>query len=197
MSPAGPGTTCSAGARVDTFSAPGISYGSMLTLDLARLHREKHLPVEASIPSEADLWQGSELRFDGPVEVKGTASLTAEGGVVVRGQWTASLAYECGRCLDPITHPMERELTLVYMPSEGWEADDPDVRVMGYNARTLELSDAVREEVLLEAPRYLLPPENEDGRCQLCDRPTETFGHEPEDEAGDPRWSKLRALDRE
>lgn len=169
----------------------------MLTLDLARLHREKHVSVEATIPSEADLWQDSELRFDGPVRVSGTASLTAEGGVVVRGQWAASLSYECGRCLDPITQPMERELTLVYMPSEDWVADDPDIRVMGQGARTLELSDAVREEVLLEAPRYLLPPEKKDGRCQLCDRPTETFEHASEDEAGDPRWAKLRALERE
>lgn len=169
----------------------------MLTLDLPRLHRERTVPVEASIPAEADLWQGSELSFDGPVQVGGTASLTAEGGVVVRGRWTASLQYECARCLDPLVRDMEREVTLVYMPSEGWEADDPDIRIMGYNARTLDLSDAIREEVLLEAPRYFLPPAKEDGRCEVCDRPTDRFGHAPEADAGDPRWSKLRALERE
>ena len=169
----------------------------MLTLDLVRLHRERSFPVDGSVPADAGLWAGSELHFVRPVEVRGTASLTAEGGVVVRGTWETEVEYECGRCLDSVPRSVSEDLTLVYVPSEGWESDDPDVRTIGYNARTLDLTEALREEVLLELPRYYLPPAMDDGRCSVCERPTSEFEKRPEQEVSDPRWSKLKALESE
>ncbi|MGI9625578.1 MAG: YceD family protein [Longimicrobiales bacterium] len=165
----------------------------MLTLDLVRLQREKKLEVEDQVPGDSEIWAGSELAFDGPVRVEGTASRTPEGGVVFRGSWEANLRYDCGRCTEPLVHTARRELTLVYMPSEGWEAEDPEVRTINYNDRTLDLTETIREEVLLEVPRYLVPPTDNDGRCAKCSIPIDEFGLETKAETDDPRWAKLKA----
>ncbi|GEM_PF-3252966 len=151
--------------------------------------------MRASIPPDEELWTDSGLTFSGAVEVDGAAALTAEGGVVVRGSWKAPVLYECGRCLEAVDVAVERPLTLLYAPSGGWEAEDPDVRTIGYQQITLDLEEAIREEVLLEIPRYFLPVEK-DGRCTECGDPVERFRSPPEEpESGtDPRWAVLEAL---
>jgi uncharacterized metal-binding protein YceD (DUF177 family) len=151
--------------------------------------------VRASIAPDEELWSDSGLRFSGAVEVDGSAALTAEGGVVVRGSWKAPVLYDCGRCLEALHVAVERPLTLLYVPSGGWEAEDPDVRTIGYQQTTLDLREAIREEVLLEVPRYVLPIEKE-GRCTECGEPVERFRTVPEEpESGaDPRWAALKAL---
>jgi uncharacterized metal-binding protein YceD (DUF177 family) len=166
-----------------------------LRIDLLRLRRSRASAVRASIAPDEELWTDSGLRFSGPVEVDGSAALTAEGGVVVRGSWKAPVLYECGRCLDAFDVAVERPLTLLYVPSGGWETENPDVRTIGYQQTTLDLREAIREEVLLEVPRYFLPVEKK-GRCTECGDPVERFRMGPEEpESGtDPRWAALKAL---
>lgn len=93
-------------------------------------------------------------------------------------------------------------MNLLYMPRDSWESgepSDPDVRILDDRATTLDLKDAIREEVLLEAPRYVLPAEGDDGRCVECSRPVERFRRRPnhEETGADPRWAALRALQSE
>ena len=170
----------------------------MLTLDLVRLRQERTLPVEASVDADADLWAGSGLQFQGPVEIRATAQMTADGGVLIRGQWDAAVRYECGRCLEPLDMGGGHEFSLLYMPADGWVSDDdPDVWTVGSGERTLDFSEAFREEVLLELPRYVLPEEDEEGRCSSCGKPTDGFRQEQDQSGSDPRWAKLKALESE
>lgn len=169
----------------------------MLTLDLVRLRQERTLPVEAAVDADADLWTGSGLTFQGPVEIEATAQVTADGGVLIRGHWGAGVRYECGRCLDPLVVSGRHELSLLYMPADGWDSDDPDVRTVGPGERTLDFSGAFREEVLLELPRYVLPEEDEEGRCSSCGKPTDGFRQKRDHTGSDPRWAKLKALESE
>ena len=129
----------------------------------------------------------------------GAASTTADGGVVVRGSWNAAVAHECGRCLEELRLAVQRPMNIVYMPPDHWDSDgpdDPDVRLLHARATTLDLKEAIREEVLLEAPRYVLPTEDEDGRCVECGDPVERFRPEPSEATtdADPRWAALRSL---
>lgn len=167
----------------------------MLQIDLSRLRRKRNATVQAAIAPDAEIWSGSELRFSGAVEVAGTVALTAEGGVVVQGSWKAPVEYDCGRCLKALEVTFERPLTLVFVPGGGWEVSDPDVRTIGYNDMTLDLKDAIREEVVLEIPRYFVPAQNR-GRCERCGQSAERFAGVPEQPEArpDPRWSALRAL---
>ncbi len=167
----------------------------MLQIDLSRLRRRRKATVQAAIAPDAEIWNGSELRFSGAVEVAGTVAVTAEGGVVVQGSWKAPVEYDCGRCLAALEVTYDRPLTLLYAPGGGWEASDPDVRTIGYNDTTLDLQEAIREEVVLEIPRYFIPAQD-GGRCERCGHPAEQFAGIPErsEARPDPRWSALRAL---
>ena len=167
----------------------------MLQIDLLRLRRARTLAFTGTVTPESEIWTDSELEFSGAVEVRASAALTAEGGVVVRGSWRAPVLYECGRCLKELDIAIERPLALLYVTGEEWEGTDPDVRTMGYQDRTLDLGDAIREEVLLEVPRYHLP-EDQDGRCTECGDSVERYSYVAEEprEGTDPRWSALKAL---
>lgn len=167
----------------------------MVRIDLLRLRRRGTLALAGSIPSHSELWAGSGLRFAEAVEVGGTAALTPAGGVVVRGSWRALLVYECGRCLDDLQVALERPATLVFAPARSWEASDPEVRIIGDRETVLDLRDAIREEIVLEAPRYHTAGE-EDGSCVSCGLPTgeHTSGPREAGDGVDPRWAALKAL---
>lgn len=168
----------------------------MLRVDLLHLRRSRKLDLSASIESDHEIWTGSELKFTDPVQVTGSVAATAGGGVVVRGFWKAPMCYDCGRCLRELRLEVKRPLTLVYVPAEGWEVSDPGVRTLGVRETTLDLTEAIREEIVLEVPRYLVPREQEDGRCTECGDPVKRFSR-AEEEFGsgiDPRWSALKAL---
>ena len=167
----------------------------MLQIDLWRLRRVRTLALDGAVTPESRLWTDSELDFSGAVEVTASAALTADGGVVVRGSWRAPVRYECGRCLKELDIAIERPLEFLYMAGEEWEGTDPEVRTLGYGDGTLDLRDAIREEVLLEVPRYHLP-DDEAGCCTECGDPVERYRYVAEEprEGTDPRWSALKAL---
>ncbi len=156
------------------------------------------MTVNAAIAPESEIWTDSELRFSGAVEVSASAALAAEGGVVVRGFWRAPVHYECGRCLRDLHVAVERPLTFVYVTGEEREADDPDVRTMDRRQSVLDLEEAIREDVLLEVPRYHLPGD-ETGRCTACGDAVERFRYVAEEsrKGTDPRWSALKALQKQ
>lgn len=167
----------------------------MVQIDLLRLRQCGTAALAGSIPSDSELWDGSGLRFSRPVEVAGSAAPAVGGGVVVQGSWRALLVYECGRCLDDLQVAVERPLVLLFVQDGSREAADPDVRVIDRRERLLDLQDAIREEIVLEAPRYYTADE-EDGRCTRCGSPVEEYrsgprGSEPD---ADPRWAALKAL---
>lgn len=166
----------------------------MVQIDLLRLRQCGTQPLTGSIAPDSELWDDCGLRFAGPVEVQGSASLAAGGGIVVQGSWRAPLVYECGRCLDDLQVAVERSLTLLFTPDGSWEAPDPDVRVIDGRETVLDLRDAIREEIVLEAPRYYTAGE-EDGRCTQCGAPATEYRSEPKGPGTmDPRWAALKVL---
>lgn len=170
----------------------------MLTLDLARLEREGTLPVEADVPADHPLWEGSGLQFDGPLQVRLRATFAGTGEIVVRGRLRGTLDMECRRCLDPVPVPLDEAVTFVFAPSDELEpGDESDVRPLAPRASTLDLSDAIREELILGTDRYVVCDEACKGLCPVCgvNRNQETC--ECTLDEADPRWDALRALKNE
>jgi len=170
----------------------------MLRLDLARLGREGSVLVDAEIPADDPVWEGLEVAFAGPVAVHLRATQAGSGEIVVRGTVRGDLRQECRRCLEPVPGSLSQELTMVFAPSdsEGRE-DDGDVRPLAAHAAELDLSDPVREEVILAIEAFVVCDPDCKGLCPRCgvNRNTETCSCTSEE--SDPRWDALRALKEE
>lgn len=169
----------------------------MLTIDLVRLDREKTVEVDAAIPPDDPLWEGTGLDLVVPLEVEATASLAGSGEIVVRGRVRGRLRQECRRCLAEVTTAVDEELTLVFTPRDelaGSGEDDPELRVIEPSAAEIELGEAIREELILEIDPYVVC----DTACKgLCPRCGVNLNEEECDctlEEPDPRWDALRSL---
>jgi uncharacterized protein len=78
--------------------------------------------------------------------------------------------------------------------TEDEQADDPAVYVIPPRSRTLDLSGAVREELILAVPDYLLCREDCAGLCPHCGKDLNEGPHECAGRSTDPRWAALEAL---
>jgi uncharacterized protein len=170
----------------------------MLRLDLARLGREGTLGVDIRVPADDPMWHGLEVKFAGPVAIRVKASYAGSGEVVVRGSVEAELVQACRRCLEPVPGALREELTLVFAPEDADSAeDDGDVRPFREDAAALDLTDPVREELVLAIEPYVVCDPDCRGLCPRCgaNRNTETCSCTVEE--NDPRWDVLRALKEE
>ena len=170
----------------------------MLRLDLARLGREGSVSVDARVPAENALWEGVEVTFDGPVAVHLTASYAGSGEVVVRGSLGANLAQECRRCLEPVSGRFDEDVTMVFVPSdEPGVEEDGDVRLFDAGSGDLDLSEAVREEIVLAIDPYVVCDPECRGLCPKCGTNLNHGTCSCTTEEADPRWDALRALKEE
>jgi uncharacterized protein len=164
----------------------------MLRLDLARLEREGSLYVQADVPANDPLWEGTGLTFVAPVSVSLKALIAGSGEIVVRGRVRGVVRSECRRCLDPVQTQVDEELTIVYAPEDMLAGDEVDVRPIPARARELDLGEAVREELILDVDLLVLCKPDCRGLCPRCGA---NWNQQKCDcVAGelDPRWDVLR-----
>ena len=167
----------------------------MLRVDLGRLAREGTVLVEAQVPADDGLWQGGEFRWSGPVDVRLRASYAGTGEVVVRGRVRGRLAQECRRCLRPVMEEFDDELTLVFVSdASGEDTDEGDAFVFDPVRGSLDLGDAVREEVTLAMNPYVVCDPACRGLCPRCGANLNEGSCDCAEKEVDPRWEALRAL---
>jgi uncharacterized protein len=167
----------------------------MLRVDLGRLAREGSVLVEAQVPPDDGLWADSEIRWRGPVDVRLRASYAGSGEVVVRGTVRGQLELECRRCLRPVVQELDDELTLVFVSgATGEDTDEGDAFVFDPSNRALDLSDAVREEVILAVSPYVVCDPDCRGLCPRCGANLNEGPCDCAAEEVDSRWEALRAL---
>jgi uncharacterized protein len=164
----------------------------MLRLDLARLEREGSVQIRAEIPADDPLWEGSGITFATPLAVNLRAQAAGSGEIVVRGQAEGVIASECRRCLEPVRTEVVEELTLVYAPEDLLSGDEADVRPIPARARELDLSEAVREELILNLDPFVLCDPECKGLCPKCGVNRNHQTCECVGEELDPRWDVLR-----
>ncbi len=166
----------------------------MLSLDLGRLGREGSVLVEARLPTDTPLWDESGIEWAGPVEVRLKASHAGTGEVVVRGVLEGSLLQVCRRCLEPVPGRFEHAVTLVFLSSDtpGVE-DDGSTHVFDAGAE-FDMSNAVREELVLALDKYVVCDPDCRGLCPTCGVNRNSDSCSCTVEEDDPRWEALGAL---
>ena len=164
----------------------------MLKVDLGQLGREGTVSVEAQLAPDAEIWSDTDLAWSGNVEARFRASLAGTGELVARGSVEGTLAQECRRCLEAVSTPFEGELTLVFVSEESELGDS------GYafdeGSSELDLSDAVREEVLLAVDPYVLCTPECKGLCPQCGTNLNLSKCGCERDFVDPRLAGLKSL---
>ncbi|MGH7528802.1 MAG: YceD family protein [Gemmatimonadales bacterium] len=163
----------------------------MLRVDLREL---THGPMDTGgeIAPGDPLLAGLDVTLAAPVQVHGRLQATGEDRYYWHGTLRTSVQAECRRCLVPVTVPVTAEVSALFTrdPDSG---DDPDAYPLAPDATEIDLGPAVREELLLSAPRYVVCGDECKGLCPQCgtDLNTGACGCVP---SVDPRWQPLRSL---
>jgi uncharacterized metal-binding protein YceD (DUF177 family) len=78
----------------------------------------------------------------------------------------------CDRCLETFELPFEKDFELVFVQKSGREGNFDNDYVKIYNPfmRSIDITEDVREFVLLGIPMKKLPGEKLDGTCSWCGR---------------------------
>lgn len=105
---------------------------------------------------------GDPVRFT-DVAVKGIFVGSGET-VSLEADVTATVSSRCARCLTEVTRPIAAEMRAEF----AHEPDPEDPDQYGFEASTLELTDAIRDALVLELPLRFLCTEDCKGLCPQC-----------------------------
>ncbi len=166
----------------------------MLRVDLARLDRLGSERIDVDLGPAEPLWADVGIEPATGFEVHLEAR-RAGPDVVVRGSVKGQVRGECRRCLAETRSGIEETVLLVFRAGiDAAQAEEQEVHVLPDAGRELDLTDALRQTLILAAPRYALCREACRGRCQACgvDLNVATCGCTQT--VGDERWAALRRL---
>jgi uncharacterized protein len=163
----------------------------MLRVDLRELARG---PVETrgELKQDDPVLEGTEITLKEPVAVGGRLHSIGDGRFYWQGTARAAVKGECRRCLTPVTPPLSLEIGALF--TQDPEAlDDPDAYPVAPDATEIDVTPAVREELVLAAPRYALCREDCKGLCPQCGKDLNAgpCGCVP---IVEERWQPLKAL---
>lgn len=163
----------------------------MLEIDLRDATRG---PVETlgELAGDDPLLAGLHQRLSAPVGVTGRLQPAGRGRFYWQGTLTTVVAGECRRCLAAVTLPVRADVGALFVQGAG-AADDPDTYPVPPDATVVDLRPAVREELLLAVPEYLLCRDDCRGLCPQCGKDLNT-GPCGCGRATDPRWQALADL---
>jgi len=161
----------------------------MLEVDLAQVMQG---PVDtvAELPAADRLFEGLEFPPGDLVRVKGRLQSTGEGRYFWRATIATAVAAECRRCLAPVRLAVAAQVEALFTEAADAE-EDPAVYPIPHRATHVDLKPALREELILAVPKYVLCREDCRGLCPRCGADLNAGPCECPP-AGDPRWESLR-----
>jgi uncharacterized metal-binding protein YceD (DUF177 family) len=180
-----------------------------MRLDISDVLREvgKMLPYDIVEPPLVD----EDVECTKPILGRVTFNNTG-GTLLVRGQADTTVALACSRCAQYFERPVHlnleeqfelrhesagpRTLKTVTIVDE----DASPVAGKLFDGHVFDLTEMLRQYILLDQPTRPLPPEDKDGRCSHCHRTTQEvlsqLAQEPEGESDpvNPAFAKLNQL---
>ena len=163
----------------------------MLKVSLTALDRGE-VVVREQIPQDDPMWEGAGLTLAAPLDVDLTARSVGEG-VFVRGRLRTTVRQACRRCLTSVEQPVDDVVDLFFEPLTP-EDEDADGEVYPLPARgdELDLREAVREQLLLRAPEFVLCSEACRGLCPTCGTDLNTSPCDCVPETAASPWDALK-----
>jgi uncharacterized protein len=135
-----------------------------------------------------------ETALVGPVRL-----MHSQGGVLVQGNLHTEVTLSCSRCLQPVLVPLGVEIEEVFtsttdvLTGKPLPVEEEDRALWVDERHILDLSEVLRQAVLLELPMHVLCSDECRGLCPSCGQNLNegTCDCAPEP---DPRWSVLLNL---
>jgi uncharacterized protein len=166
----------------------------MLRVDLRELARKNRLLIDQEIAPDDPIWADSGVELAKPLVVRLEAQQVGRD-VVVRGELEGTVALFCRRCLAPVEADVDEEVSLVYRPGlSRVEAEAEEVYALPERGDDLDLTDAIREQLVLAVPQYGMCSESCKGLCPQCGTNLNQEQCDCAPVTADPRWAALRKL---
>ncbi len=117
-----------------------------------------------SVESELDELEvlGDLVRFE-DIVASGEFFGTGER-VSIKGQVSATVVSRCAKCLEPVALKLAAEIDSLFAR----QADPEDPDLYTFEGSKVDLTDAVRDALLLEMPYRFLCSEDCKGLCPIC-----------------------------
>lgn len=162
----------------------------MFRIDLRALEQGP-VEVAGSLAPDDPLLAGLDFELIKPVRVQGQVAGAGPGRYYWRGDVATEVRGLCRRCLAPVQVVVAAPVRVLF--TDDALTDDPSSWVIEPRATALDLGEAVREELILSVPTYVLCREDCRGLCPGCgqDLNVGSCGCRP---SADPRWGPLEAL---
>jgi len=162
----------------------------MLRIDLGALH---HGPIvmDQVVSAGDKLFEGLEFELSEDVKLHGRLMEAGSGSFFWRGRLETRVVSPCRRCLAPVTVDVSHAMEVLF--TEDDVADDPAAYSIPPKAMEIDPGEAVREELILSVPDYVLCSEECRGICAGCGTDLNTGSCKCESEP-DQRWAALEAL---
>lgn len=145
----------------------------------------------ADLDFEADVF-----KFPEPINVELTATKSGDE-IIFQGQVSTLIEAECARCLELFEKPVSSKLQFVvqFLDVDGPEdTGDDDFVVLPRTAEDYDISERVREIILLELPYKPLCDPNCKGLCPMCGENLNERDCGCTQDKKDERWDALREL---
>lgn len=168
---------------------------SLQELELRKIRFDEEL-------AEGEIDFGGDVRQAGKLHAVGEAELLSNtlGEIRVRGHVDTALKLECDRCLEPVQYPLDTDFDLFYRPlpkgplPHEVAIDDGESQIGFYQGNGMELTDVLREHILLSLPMHKVCRDECAGICPSCGTNRNTTQCSCAETVKDERWAALSKL---
>lgn len=138
----------------------------MLRVDIREL-QEGSVATDGVLAADDPALAGLGAVFAAPVEVSGVLTPAAGDSFRWEARLQTTIAGECRRCLTPVDVPIDDAVDLMFS-SDPDLLEDPGVYDLPADAVTLDVTQAVREEIGLRVSVFPLCRPDCKGLCPTC-----------------------------
>lgn len=131
-----------------------------------------------------------DLKFLGPVAVKGSVTYTGEG-FLVEAKLSFKYQTNCNRCLEKIEKTQQVMMKEEFVPGVVSTEDDT---IFGFNGDIIDLTECIQEQVILALPMKFLCNSECRGFCSECGTNLNEKECHCTEAVVNPQFEKLKSL---
>ncbi|KGN02888.1 DNA-binding protein [Clostridium novyi A str. 4570] len=143
--------------------------------------------VDVSFEGKDIIFEGEEISFAEPVNIKGTFKLT-DRIVDFQGTLSTTLSLTCSRCLEKFNYPLEIEVNEEFSK----QGNDKDNDIIIINSDRVDFEPIIETNIILSLPMKRLCSEDCKGLCFGCGTNLNHSKCDCKENDIDPRLAQLR-----